>query len=70
MTCDPQTTPIPARLHLLDYGGNSAIPCEIVGETAKRYRIRAIQRMRLAGRSRFLEAGDTALVPKHAVTRA
>lgn len=39
----------------------------IVGETAKRYRIRADKPTRLAGRNRWLKPGETALVPKHAV---
>jgi len=40
----------------------------VVAETPKRYRIRADrERIRLAGRFRYLEVGQTALVPKHAV---
>ncbi|MBL8605196.1 MAG: hypothetical protein JNK72_24915 [Myxococcales bacterium] len=39
----------------------------IVGETPKRYRIRALTRTRLGGRDRWLEAGEEALVPRAAV---
>lgn len=40
---------------------------EVVGETPTRYRIRAIELTRLAGRRRWLPPGGVALVPKHAV---
>ena len=41
---------------------------KIVGETPKRYRIEALtDRTKLAGRSRFINKGETALVPKHAL---
>lgn len=39
----------------------------VVGETPKRYRIMATQGTKLAGRSRWLKPGQTALVPKYAV---
>ena len=46
-------------------------PVIIIGETPKRYRIRACQRTRLPGRSGvpvcWLYTGETALVPKYAV---
>ena len=41
---------------------------EIVGQTPKRTRIRAIVRTKLAGRQRWLKRGHEALVPKHVVT--
>jgi hypothetical protein len=40
---------------------------EVVGQTPKHLRIRAITRTRLAGRGRWLEPGQTALVPTYAV---
>ena len=39
----------------------------IVGETPKRYRIQAINTLKLGGRNRWLDAGCTAFVPKRAV---
>jgi hypothetical protein len=39
----------------------------VVGETPKRYRIKAVARTKLAGRCRWISAGETALVPKYAV---
>ena len=55
-------------LHLNSYSGRSSTRVEIVGETPKRYRIRAITQTRTAGRLVYLEPGQIALVPKHAVT--
>ena len=49
------------------YAGRLEQQVEIVGETATRFRIRAINRTRLAGRGRTLEVGQIALVPKTAV---
>lgn len=40
---------------------------QVIGETPKRYRIRALTRTRLAGRGRWLNPGQTVLVPKAAV---
>jgi hypothetical protein len=43
-------------------------PCEVVGETPTRYRIRpTIRRLKLGGRQRWLELGEVGLVPKSAV---
>jgi hypothetical protein len=41
----------------------------VLGETPKRYRIEAIERMRLAGRMRWLNPGERALVPWYAIKR-
>ena len=49
------------------WAGRRRSRVEIIGETPKRYRIRAITRTKLAGRDRWLENGDVALVPKWAV---
>ena len=54
-------------LCLNGWAGRTETPVEIVGETPKRYRIRASQRTKLAGRNRWLESGETVLVPKSAV---
>ena len=54
-------------LRLNSWAGPSKTLVEIVEETPKRLRIRAIKRMRLAGRDRWLDAGQTALIVKHAI---
>ena len=54
-------------LALDGWGGRSMRSVHVIGETAERYRIRAIDYTRLAGRGRFLMAGENALVPKSAV---
>lgn len=51
------------RLVLDSWAGRSETPVEIIGQTPKRFRIRAITRTRLAGRDRWLKAGEVALVP-------
>lgn len=56
-----------AVLVLDGYAGRREHPCEIVGETPQRYRIQVRQRTPLAGPNRWLQPGETALVPKHAV---
>ena len=48
--------------------GRIQTPIMIVGHSAKKTRIRAISRMKLGGRNRWLNEGDTILVPSHAVT--
>ena len=54
-------------LMLDGWAGVRARQVEIVGETPQRYRIRAIERTKLAGRQRWINPGETALVPKYAV---
>jgi len=52
---------------LLDgWEGRTRQQVEVIGQTPKRYRIRAIDRTRLAG-PRWLNPGETALVPKTAM---
>ncbi len=58
---------ITGRLRLTGYGGDTETVVEIVGQTPKRLRIKAITRTRLGGRLRWLEVGDTVLVPTRAV---
>ena len=55
-----------AKLIMDDWAGRHAIPCEVIGETPKRYRIKLLQDARLPG-NRYFEAGSVTLVPKHAV---
>ena len=55
-------------LHTQSWAGRSETPVMVVGETPKKYRIRAITDTRLGGRGRVCVAGETALVPKHSVT--
>ena len=45
--------------------GYAVLPVEVVGETAKRYRIRSDKPINLPGRQ--LMPGQTALVPKYAI---
>lgn len=54
------------ELGLDGWSGRNWTKVEIVGETPKRYRIRALQDMRLAA-YRFLLNGQEALVPKTAI---
>lgn len=54
------------RLMLTGWHGYSEQEVEVIGQTPKRLRIRAITRTRLAG-PRWLAPGQSALVPTHAV---
>lgn len=56
-----------AVICLSGWQGRTETPVLVVGETPKRYRIKAVERTKLAGRDRWIEKDDTALVPKHAV---
>jgi hypothetical protein len=49
--------------------GYHKTPVLVVGETPKQYRIEAIERMRLAGRMRWLNPGQRALIPRYAIKR-
>lgn len=49
------------------YAGRCRQKVEVIGQTKKRLRIRAIERTQLAGRDRWLEPGKTCLVPIYAV---
>lgn len=55
-------------IHLQGWHGATRQKVQIVGETPKKYRIKAIEFTKLAGRSRWILEGEEALVPKHAVT--
>ena len=54
-------------LCLDSWAGRTETLVEIVAETPKRYRIRALSKTKLAGRYRWLEEGQITLVPKYAV---
>ena len=60
-------TPCFGTLFTQSWAGTLKQKVKIVAETPKRYRIEAIKRTRLAGDRRFIEEGETALVPKYAV---
>lgn len=62
-------TPIYSYLITHGWHGSTATLVVAVAETPKKFRIRAITRTRLAGRNRWLEPGQTALVPKSSVLR-
>lgn len=49
------------------WGGRTETLIEIVGETPKRYRIKAIACTKVGGRYRWLEPVETRLAPKTAV---
>lgn len=56
------------RLCVDSWAGRSETVVEVLEETRDRYRIRAIEATRLAGRWRTLQPGETVLVPKYAIT--
>lgn len=58
---------IKGTLVLDGWDGRSYTEVEVIGQTPKRLRIRAIKRTKLAGRDRWLEPGQIALVPTYAV---
>jgi len=64
-------SPYPWRglLCLNGMSGYHEMPVLVVGETPKQYRIEAIERMRLAGRMRWLNPGERAPVPRYAIKR-
>ena len=55
-------------IQLDGWSGRTESAVMVIGETPKRYRIQAIGRTKLAGRDRWLNEGETTLVPKRAVT--
>lgn len=60
---------VPGVLLLDSYAGRNEWPVVIVGETPRRFRVKpdGVNPVRLAGPNRWLQPGDTALVPKHSV---
>ena len=54
-------------IFLQGYHGSTKQRVQIVGQTPKKWRIRALEFTKLAGRSRWIKEGEEALVPKHAV---
>jgi hypothetical protein len=55
-------------LNVNGYAGLRSREVEVVSETPRRLRIRALTRTVLAGRARHLEPGEEATVPRTAVT--
>ncbi len=60
-------TPVKSHLMVAGWGGTTVTEVLTVGTTPRRFRIRAITRTKLAGRDRWLEPGQEALVPLSAV---
>ena len=60
--------PTVGYLQLETWAGRTYQLVDIVGETPARWQIRARTRTMLAGRSRWLEVGDVAVVPRTAIT--
>jgi hypothetical protein len=60
-------TPVAGLLVLEGWEGSSVQSVAVIGMTPHRFRIQALTRTRLAGRGRYLEIGEVALVPKTAV---
>jgi hypothetical protein len=54
-------------LVITGWHGSTSYRVAVVGMTPKRFRIRALQPLRLPRRGRTLQVGDEALVPKTAV---
>lgn len=55
----------PAYLRMDGWAGRHDYAVMVVGETPKKYRIKAVMDTKLP--RRMLRAGDEALVPKHAI---
>ena len=49
------------------WAGIGAQEVVVIRETPKKYRVQAVKRTKLAGYNRWLEVGQTSLVPKYAV---
>lgn len=60
-------TPKRVILRLQGWAGLTEQWVLLVGETPKRYRIRATETTKLAGRCRWIKTGEEALIPRHAV---
>ena len=56
-----------AYLCLNSYAGRSEQAVLVIGETPKKYRIKAVMRTKIGGRNLWLYAGESALVPKTAI---
>jgi hypothetical protein len=60
-----------AELYMDGWSGRTAQLCVVIGETPMRYRVRPVYTagvLRLGGRRREIRTGETALVPKRAIT--
>lgn len=64
---EPVRLPRIGTLYTSSWAGTLKQRVNVIGETPKRWRIEALKRTRLGGRRRFIEQGETALVPKFAV---
>lgn len=61
--------PYRAFLRLSSWAGDTYQEVEVIGETPKRFRIRALADTRLGGRSRWLATDWTTVVPKGAISK-
>ena len=61
--------PYRALLCTQGFEGYRETEVEVIGETAQKFRIKALIGTKLGGRSRWLNKGETALVPKRAIKR-
>jgi hypothetical protein len=61
-----EQTPKRARLCLDGWAGRSSVAVEVIGETAKRYRVRFLEATTLPHLA-SAEIGDVKLVPKYSV---
>lgn len=59
-----------ATFWMQGWEGKTGTPCLVIGETAKRYRVRLISKSKLPGRNRWGEPGQVVLMPKRALTFA
>jgi hypothetical protein len=60
-------TPVDGLLVISGWHGATAYRVSVIGMTPHRFRIRALEPLRLPRRGRTLAIGDVALVPKTAV---
>ena len=60
-------TKIRGRLVMDGWSGRTETEVEVIGQTRKRLRIRAITQTKIGGRNNWLQPGEVALVPTHAV---
>ncbi len=61
--------PYRALLRTNGFEGYRETEVEVIGETVQKFRIKALIGTKLGGRSRWLNKGETALVPKRAIKR-
>jgi hypothetical protein len=68
MKPSPSTPPREGYIQMDGWSGRHEYRVLVIGETPKRYRVQAVTRTKLAGRDRWIDAGQETLVPKRAVS--